>query len=149
MVNTRAQFSVESYGIYKGWQDNGKTLPKIQSCTLLVPATVDTEFGLIICAQKAKGETIDWTIAHPDIPDKKGRTTPRIMPPFTGTQYIRNNNWQFYLGDSIWLPEADKIGEWHMFIEHNNKVVAEKTFEVSEDCAELAAERRFWKKRGF
>lgn len=145
MAKASPQFTIENFGIYKGWQDNGKTLPLLKNCTCFVPAQVDTEFGLIIRVQKGKGEKIKWTIQHPNICNNKGQ----VMPPFSGEQYIRNNNWQFYLGDSIWLPEEDKVGEWHMFIEHNNQVIASKTFDVSIDCEELAAQRRFWKKRGF
>lgn len=145
MAKLKPQFTIESYGIYNGWQDNGKSLPKIQHCTSLIPAQVDVEFGIVIRALKAKGQKIYWCIQHPDISDKKGRT----MPPFEGQEQIRNNNWQFYLGDTVWLPEHNKVGIWRMSITCNAQIVADKLFTLTSDCLEAEAESRFWKRRGF
>jgi hypothetical protein len=138
-------FDIDSYGIYKGWQDGGKSLPTLKQCTLIIPAEIDIEFGLIMSAKKAKGLIIDWCIEHPNITDKKGKT----MAPFEGQEHIRNNDWKFYLGDTIWAPEYDKVGQWRMFISHDSELVAEKTFEVTEECPGMQAEARFWKKRGY
>ncbi len=65
------------------------------------------------------------------------------MPPFDGELHIRNNDWDFYLGDTIWAPIDTKIGAWRMTLEINNTIIAEKTFNVySHD------ENQFWKRRG-
>jgi len=145
MAKVQPQYALQSYGIYKGWQDNGKTLPKLSHTTLNIPAEVETEFGLILLVQKAKGAELNWTIQHPNIADQKGR----VMPPFAGEIKVRNNHWLFYLGDTIWLPEHDKVGDWRMLIEFDGKVLVEKTFNVTLNCLEAEAESRFWKRRGF
>lgn len=66
------------------------------------------------------------------------------MEPFDGELHVRTNDWDFYLGDTIWEPISNKIGDWRMTIEMRGKVIAEKTFNVyARDEAE------FWKRRGF
>jgi hypothetical protein len=71
------------------------------------------------------------------------------MAPFEGNVIVRNNDWKFYLSDTIWLPVDDKVGEWHMYIQYNNSVVAEQKFEVTLDDLGSQNERMFWKSRGF
>jgi len=80
---------------------------------------------------------------HPDVSDKNGQ----VMPPFEGEVYVRNNDWEFYLGDTIWDPVEDKVGDWRLVIECENKVVADKTFNLLTEHGK--GERQFWKKRGF
>lgn len=144
-MKSKPVFSIESYGIYDAWDSENKALPSIRQFTSFVCAEIDIEFGLIISAQKAKGEILTWHIHHPDICDTKGRK----MAPFEGEVYVRTNDWKFYLGDTIWPPIEDKCGDWHMFIKHNNQIIAEKTFEVTQEDLEDAKERAFWKKRGY
>jgi Domain of unknown function (DUF3859) len=43
---------------------------------------------------------------------------------------IRPNDWDFYLGDTIWEPISDKLGPWRMSLKMNGIKVAEKTFEL-------------------
>ncbi|MER2492437.1 DUF3859 domain-containing protein [Catenovulum sediminis] len=143
MAKSKVVVEMLSYGIYSKWDNNDKSLPKIQEFTTQVPAEVDIEFGFIVNIKKARGAKIRYCIYHPDIPDKHGQA----MPPFDGEEYVRNNSWDFYLGDTIWLPIEDKIGEWRMEIELDNKIIASKTFDVFQP--ESAGEIGFWKKRGF
>lgn len=143
MAKAKAQVEIKSFGIYDQWDKDDKKLPKVQKFTTQVPAEVDIEFGFVINIKKAKGQKIRYCIYHPDIPDKKGN----VMPPFDGEEYIRNNNWDFYLGDTIWLPIEDKVGEWRMTIEIDGNEIASKTFDVN--LPELDGEIGFWKKRGF
>lgn len=143
MSKLKSQVEITSYGIYTQWDAKAKGLPKIKEFTTQVPAEVDIEFGFVINIKKAKGQKIRYCIYHPDIPDKKGN----VMPPFDGEEYIRNNNWDFYLGDTIWLPIEDKVGEWRMTIEIDGNEIASKTFDVN--LPELDGEIGFWKKRGF
>jgi hypothetical protein len=145
MKKSKATFTIENFGIYKGFSANSKTLPKLASCTQRVIAEVDVEFGLILRAKQAKGEVIHWCIDHPNICDKRGRP----MAKFEGKEYIRNNDWQFYLGDTLWLPLEDKLGDWHMYFSFKGEVVVEKTFEVSLDDLETHEQNMFWKRRGF
>ena len=143
MSKLRYSFEVTSFGIYDKWDEKSKELPRIKTFTTKIPAKLDIEFGFILQANKAKGKRLDWTIYHPDIPDKNGE----IMPPFEGEVYVRNNDWQFYLGDTIWSPVQNKTGDWRLVIEHNSKIVAEKTFSVLVEHGD--GEIQFWKKRGY
>ncbi|GAA6185101.1 MULTISPECIES: DUF3859 domain-containing protein [Alteromonadaceae] len=143
MAKHKAQFEMTSYGLYEGWDNNSKELPSIRNFTTKIPATLDVEFGFILEVKKGKGLRLDFTIYHPNIPDKKGN----VMEPFSGDVYVRNNNWEFYLGDTLWAPIDDKVGDWRMVIECDGKIVAEKTFTVLEEYAD--GEIQFWKKRGY
>jgi len=126
MAKLKPRFTMKSYGIYTQWEEKSKDLPKLIEVTTDVPSREDIEFGFVINAKSAKGCELKFTIYHPDIKDKHGD----VMAPFTGEVYIRNNDWDFYLGDTIWLPLNDKVGHWRMTLEHDNKVIAEKTFLV-------------------
>lgn len=140
---SKAKFTISSYGIYQSWDEMAKQLPIIKDFTTKIPAQLDIEFGFILQVLKGKGLKLVYTIYHPDIPDKRGE----IMEPFTGEVYVRNNDWEFYLGDALWLPIEDKIGDWRMVIELNGKVIAEKTFSVLVEYGD--GEIQFWKKRGY
>ncbi len=143
MSKLKSEVSIVSYGIYTKWDAKAKSLPKIQEFTTEVVAELDIEFGMVVNFKKAKGHKIKFCIYHPDIPDDEGN----IMPPFEGEEYVGNNNWDFYLGDTIWAPVSNKLGEWRMTIELKGKLVADKTFDLIEE--EEKNEANFWKKRGF
>ncbi len=143
MSKLKSKFEISSFGIYEIWDEKSKNLPNIQDFTTRIPAQVDIEFGFILHAIKAKGKRLDWTIFHPDVLDKKGR----VMPPFEGQVHVRNNDWEFYLGDTVWEPIQDKLGDWRMVIELDGKIIADKTFSVLEEYGD--GEIQFWKKRGY
>lgn len=143
MAKAKIQHTIISYGIYEKWEASTKTLPKIKEFTLNIPAEIDIEFGFIINIKKGKGKKVNYCIYHPDITDDNGH----IMPPFSGDIYINNNDWSFYLGDTIWAPISNKLGEWQMVIECENKPLADKTFIV--DKADEFLEAKFWKKAGY
>ncbi|EDQ02548.1 hypothetical protein KT99_18562 [Shewanella benthica KT99] len=122
-----------------------------------VPAEIDIEFGFITWIKKAKNQKLRYCIYHPDIPDADGN----IRPPFDGEAYVKENDWKFYLGDTIWAPAHNKVGRWRMTLELKGKVIAEKTFKVhttdnkppqedteSQMTPEAAKVASFWKKRG-
>lgn len=143
MAKAKPIITLQSYGIYTHWDAKAKGLPQIEAFTTKVAATLDIEFGIIVNIKKAKGEKLHYCIYHPDIPDADGE----IMPPFDGIEYIKDNNWDFYLGDTLWAPVENKTGDWRMTIELNGNIIVDKTFNV-----ELAAkrdERDFWKSRGY
>ena len=139
----RTLFEMTSYGIYEKWDEKSKSLPKIKTFTTDIPAKLEIEFGFILKALKSKGKRLDWTIFHPDIPDENGYA----MPAFEGVVYVRNNDWEFYLGDTLWAPIHDKIGDWRMVIECDKNIVAHKTFNLSVEHGD--GEIQFWKKRGY
>ncbi len=131
-----------SFGIYTQWDERSSALPKLIEPTTDIPCREDIEFGFIVNVKQAKNEQLTFTIFHPDIPDSEGA----IRPPFTDVVYVRNNNWDFYLGDTIWLPIENKVGHWRMTLEHRGKVIAEKTFIVE---LELRGERTIGQARSF
>ncbi|WGV99143.1 DUF3859 domain-containing protein [Vibrio sp. YMD68] len=140
MAKRSPVIDISSYGIYTTWDSRAKHLPKIQEFTTNVPAEIDVEFGLIINIKKAKGEKFTYCIDHPGILSKKGEP----LEPFTGEEYINSNDFDFYLGDTVWEPIDDKLGKWTMTIELQGRVVAEKTFHLVGKN-----EQQFWKHRGF
>jgi len=119
--------TIQSYGIYSQWESKSKSLPKIKDFTLDIPAQIDIEFGLTINIKNARGSKINFTIDHPGIIDDTGNQ----RDPFIGEVHVTNNNWDFYLGDTIWSPIEDKCGDWKMSIELKGKVIAQKTFNVT------------------
>jgi hypothetical protein len=136
---------ITSYGIYKHWDAHSKDLPKIQEFTTEVQADEGVEFGFTVNIKRAKGELLSFCVYHPGVINKKGQR----LDPFDGEIYIRNNDWDFYLGDTIQLlhPEEgyeSNLGPWRMVIELKGRVIAEKTFKVvARDQAQ------FWKARGY
>lgn len=129
-----------SYGIYSTWDSKSKQLPKIQEFTTEVPADIDIEFGYIVNIKKAKGEKVRYCIYHPGITTESGE----VLEPFDGEEYVGSNDWDFYLGDTIWEPADNKVGKWRMTIEMKGKVIADKTFNLY-----ARDEGHFWRHRGF
>nr|WP_086939801.1 DUF3859 domain-containing protein [Thaumasiovibrio occultus] len=140
MAKSTLSIEIVSYGIYSTWDAKSKHLPKIQTFTTDIPATIDIEFGFTVNIKKARGKCLRYVINHPNICDKQGER----MAPFTGDVHVKNNDFMFYLGDTIWAPEEDKTGTWHMCLELDGKVIAEKYFEVYS-----VDESQFWKRRGY
>ncbi|WP_370981263.1 DUF3859 domain-containing protein [Agaribacterium sp. ZY112] len=127
MPKAKIETKLVSYGIYTKWDANCKKLPKLQRFTTEVPAEIDIEFGMIINIKKAKGKQIHCCIDHPGVLDEHGQK----RPPFKDTLYIRDNNWDFFLGDTVWAPVADKLGKWALSIELEGQVIAQKTFHIA------------------
>jgi len=130
MAKSKTIIKIQSYGIYEQWDADEQALPKIQEFTNKVEAAIDIEFGFIVNIKKAKGEKLRYCIYHPNIPDKEGIP----LDPFDGEEYIKNNDWSFYLGDTIWAPIDNKLGTWRMTIELQGKVVAEKNLSFAARC---------------
>ncbi len=126
MAKAKSTCKLLTYGIYNKWDKQDKNLPKLKEYTTLVPAIIDIEFGFVLQIEKAKGKKLSFCIDHPGIYDDKGRQ----RAPFTGDVYIKQNSWKFYLGDTIWAPINDKLGEWRMSVEVDGQEVACKTFTV-------------------
>lgn len=131
MAKRKPEIKLRSYGIYQDWDPASRTLPRIKEFTLNVPAEVDVEFGFVVNIRNAKNQEMYFCIDHPGILDADGQR----RTPFDGTVYIKDNDWDFYLGDTIWLPIADKIGLWRMWLELDDRVIAEKSFTVFEPSA--------------
>lgn len=115
-----------SWGLYSAWDREDKSLPEIKEFTTDIPAVIGVEFGYILEIKKARGKKIHFTIEHPPFPDKNGRPS----PPFTGDVYVRSNDWQFFLGDTVWEPVDDKCGSWRLVVEMDGEIMADKTFNI-------------------
>ncbi|MFK7767340.1 MAG: DUF3859 domain-containing protein [Mariniblastus sp.] len=129
MSKRKPDIRMKSYGIYTQWESGSKQLPRITEFTTRVPAVIDIEFGFIVNIKGAKNRELEYCIYHPDILDADGK----VRDPFDGVVYVKTNDWEFYLGDTIWAPIADKLGDWRMTLELDGKVIAEKTFDVFEN----------------
>ena len=139
MPKRKPVIRMSSHGIYTQWESDSKDLPQIVEFTTRVPARIDIEFGFVVNIKGAKNQQLDYCIYHPDIPDADG--VPR--PPFDGTVYVKTNDWNFFLGDTVWEPIADKVGDWRLTLELGGEIIAEKTFEVfHEDSLKDAATDR-------
>ncbi|WP_111640791.1 DUF3859 domain-containing protein [Marinimicrobium alkaliphilum] len=126
MAKKKPEVRIKSWGIYTQWDPSSKALPEIVKVTREVPCELDIEFGYVANIKKAKNKKVRYCIYHPDIPDEEG--TPR--PPFCGEEYIRQNDWDFFIGDTIWAPVENKQGPWRITLEIDDQLVADETFMV-------------------
>jgi hypothetical protein len=122
----KADVSIIYSGIFSQWDNQSDDLPRLLQATIHVPAIIDTEFGFITRIKKAKNQVLTYCIYHPNITDDDGN----VSPPFDGEIFIKENDWRFYLGDCIWAPITNKVGNWRMTLELNGKIIADKTFKV-------------------
>lgn len=126
MTKKKIEVEIYSYGIYSKWDKKSSDLPKIVEFTHDVPAILDTEFGYVIKIKKGKGAKISYRIEHPPIKNKDGN----LMPVFKGTEYVKSNDYSFFIGDCIWDPVGEKIGKWRIITWLDDKKVADETFFV-------------------
>lgn len=126
MAKKRYQVQIYSYGEYTKWDRESKQIPKLVSITDIIQAELGTEFGYVLKIKKAKGKRIDYRIDHPAFKDDDGKVT----PPFTGQVIINSNDYEFFLGDSIWEPLHDKMGNWTMTTKIDGEIAAMKTLRI-------------------
>lgn len=124
MAKKKPEIKLLSFGIYTQWDNRTKDLPKLITRTLEIPCELDVEFGYIVNVKKAKNKKIKYCIYHPSIPDDNGVP----MEPFAGEEYVRQNDWNFFIGDTIWAPVENKAGSWRITLELDGMLVADKTF---------------------
>lgn len=115
-----------SYGEYAPWDRNSKAIPKLLSIKNTIEAESGTEFGYVLRIKKAKGKRIDFRIDHPPFQDESGK----VSPPFTGQVFINSNTYEFFLGDCVWEPVDDKMGNWTMTTKIDGEIVAQKTLRL-------------------
>ena len=126
MAKRKPEFRLRTYGIYTKWDSASKELPRVVEVTTRVRAVIDVEFGFVVNVRGGKNLSLDYCIDHPGILDAEGN---RRLP-FDGSVYVKTNDWNFFLGDTIWSPIDEKLGQWHLSLSMNGAVVAEKTFEL-------------------
>lgn len=126
MAKQKPHTTLRTFGIYSKWNGDAKDLPDFQESTTRIPAVIDIEFGLTVNIVGGKNLELEYCIDHPGIRDPQGQR----RPPFTGSVFVKTNDWDFYLGDTIWDPIEDKIGPWRMSLELQKQTIAEVTFDV-------------------
>lgn len=126
MAKKKAEVKLDSWGIYTQWDSDSKDLPKLIKMTRDIPCELDVEFGYIVNIKKAKNRKLQYCIYHPDIPDEDGVT----MAPFSGEVYIKQNDWMFFIGDTIWKPIENKKGPWRITLAIDDTVYTDETFNV-------------------
>lgn len=133
MSKKKFDITLYSWGEYSTWDRNNKALPKILNITDTIEAEIGTEFGYVLKIKKAKGVKLNFRIVHPPFNDEFGQP----MDDFTGEVYINSNDYEFFLGDCIWEPLDDKLGEWQLITEIEGKIVADKTLHLVRKGAEF------------
>lgn len=126
MGKRKPTIKMYSFGEYSKWERGSKEIPKILDFKTEIKADIGTEFGYVLQVKQGKGETLTFKIDHPPFKDDLGE----ISPPFEGQQFIRTNDFEFYLGDCIWEPLEDKLGIWELTTYYKGKVVAHKIFNL-------------------
>jgi len=143
MAKQKPLVRVRTFGIYSKWDSASKELPDFMKSTTRVPARIDVEFGLVVNITGGKNLPMRYCIDHPGIRDAQGN----IRMPFEDVVHVKTNDWDFYLGDTIWDPIDDKIGAWRMSLELNGKIVADKTFELFDESKVHSRPRYKWVRR--
>ena len=123
MPKQKADVKIESCGLYTPLDSEGKELPKLIRFTDEIPCEPGVEFGYILHIKKARGLKLTFEIEHPSVADAQGN----IRPPFTGEEYVRSNDWKFFLGDTPWEPIEDKAGPWRIRSWLDGELIAERT----------------------
>ncbi len=126
MKRRKPVFELYSFGHFAEWNRESKQIPKILEITTDIKAEIGVEFGYVLKIKKGKGEKITFRIDHPPFKDNTGE----VAPPFTGEEFIRTNDYEFFLGDCIWEPLNDKLGKWELTTFYEGKTVAKKTFNL-------------------
>ncbi|MFV0521660.1 MAG: DUF3859 domain-containing protein [Mangrovibacterium sp.] len=126
MAKKKAQIELYSYGEYTYWDRGSKLLPKVINISNTVEAELGTEFGYVLRIKQAKGMRIDFRITHPPCNDEHGNP----IGDLTGNLHVNSNDYEFFLGDCVWAPLHDKLGNWRLITELDGKVVADKTLKL-------------------
>ncbi len=126
MTKRKTTVEIFSYGEYTKWDKENKLIPKILKFTTTIKAEIGTEFGYVLRIKNGKGKVLSFKIDHPPFTDENGK----LRPPFTGEQFIRTSNFEFYLGDCVWEPLEDKLGDWEITTYLEGETVAQKKFRL-------------------
>ena len=128
MSKKKLAVKMVSYGIYSQWESESKDLPVIQEFTNKIPARLGIEFGYILNIKKGRGQLLQYRIDHPPFNNSVGESA----GPFLGEIFIRSSDFNFFLGDTVWEPIAEKCGKWTLTTYWQDNIIAEKTLELVE-----------------
>ena len=122
MAKKKPEVTLHSHGLYDGWDRESNALPNLLSITREIEAAPDVEFGYILRIRNARNSKITFRIEHPPFKGADGE----IAPPFVGELYVKNNDFRFFLGDTIWSPVEDKRGAWRLITWLDGEKVADE-----------------------
>ena len=123
MARKKPEVDVHSYGLYEGWNREGRELPRLVSMAVEIEAKLDIEFGYVLRIRNARNARITFRIEHPPFKDSAGKPA----PPFEGELFVKTNDYRFFLGDTVWSPVEDKRGAWRLITWLDGEKVADKT----------------------
>ena len=123
MARKKPEVTMHSYGLYDGWNRDSKDLPNLVKITTEIEAALEVEFGYILRIRNARNGKITFRIEHPPFKGNNGE----IAPSFVGELYVKNNDFRFFLGDTIWAPVEDKRGPWRLITWLDGDKVADET----------------------
>jgi hypothetical protein len=126
MARKNPTVEIYSYGLYDGWNRESKELPNLIAITNEILAELNVEFGYILRIRNARNSRITFRIEHPVFKDSSGR----MAPPFEGEQYVKSNDYRFFLGDTVWSPIEDKRGAWRLITWLDGAKAADKTLRL-------------------
>ncbi|MFT3740327.1 MAG: DUF3859 domain-containing protein [Breznakibacter sp.] len=123
MARRQLECEIYTYGIYSHWDDNEtKILPRIEEITNMVAIRPGIEFGMVLKLKGGKGKLLSYRIDHPRMMDNNGHE----MPPFEGEYFIDSNEYEFFLGDTVWEPYEQMAGDWLLSTWCEGKLIARK-----------------------
>lgn len=126
MPRRKPNISIANYGRYSTWDKKSRDLPKLLKYTSEIEAVEGNEFGIIIDVDNMKGKVLNFIIKHPPILNSDGN----LLPYFKGVLHVNTNHARFFVGDGIWLPVDDKIGEWEVVILFEGIIKVSKKFNI-------------------
>jgi hypothetical protein len=126
MAKKKVEVTLKHWGIYTPWDKKSTALPELVKVTRNIPCELDIEFGYVVNIKKAKKKKLQYCIHHPGIPDEEGVP----MAPFAGEEFIRNNDWDFFIGDTIWAPVENKQGPWRITLAIEGEIITDETFNL-------------------
>ncbi|MBN2744192.1 MAG: DUF3859 domain-containing protein [Marinilabiliaceae bacterium] len=122
MSKRKITCEIYSYGVYDKWNRQSKAIPKLMDITTRIPIVLETEFGYVLKIKGAKGKVLEFIMDHPPMTDENGKS----MPPFEGTCFVDSNDFEFFLGDTVWEPYEQMAGTWHLTTLLDGKIIAAK-----------------------
>jgi hypothetical protein len=126
VAKRKVETEVYSYGVYTRWEHGTKKLPRIIDITTQIAIVPGVEFGYVLKIKGAKGKMLTYCIDHPPMLDEDGNN----MSPFTGEYFVNANDYDFFLGDTVWQPYSQMVGEWLLTTWCEGKIIAQKKFNL-------------------
>ena len=131
MARQQVSVRVVNYGLYNRWNRESKALPRFLKFTTEIPARHEIEFGYVLDIKGAKRKKLTFEMIHPlGIHSPDGERMPDV---FTGELIIPQNEYRFFLGDTVWDPLDEKCGPWRLKTFIDGHLVADKTLMLVKD----------------